>query len=301
MEAELAESAESVSVVDSVDEIKLSLWQTIAEMWNSFVGHLPYLLAGLTVVMLTWGITALLTSVGTRLLKNWHKRDSLKELIIRLLSIVVWGLGLILTAIVVFPGLTPSKALGGLGLVSIAVGLAFKDIFENFFAGILMLWRFPFETGDYIECDGINGRVEKVLVRMSYIRLMSGELVVVPNSFLFKKPVKIYADANFRRTSLVVGVSYSADLSEVIEVTKQCLQVCETVADSKPVQIAVANFNSSSMDIEVLWWTDAAPSKVRQSRSEVIITIKNELDRRNIHIPFPIRTLHFADSLEISQ
>jgi len=65
-------------------------------------------------------------------------------------SIAVWIAGLMLAAVVVFPGLSPTKALGGLGLMSVAVGFAFKDSFENFFAGFVLPWRYPFENGDYI-------------------------------------------------------------------------------------------------------------------------------------------------------
>lgn len=56
--------------------------------------------------------------------------------------------------------------------------MAFKDIFENLFAGILLLWRFPFERGDFIECEGIVGRVVDVTARMTRIRKSSGELMV---------------------------------------------------------------------------------------------------------------------------
>jgi len=103
---------------------------------------------------------------------------------------------------VLFPGLTLSRALRALGLVSIAVGLAFKDIFENSFAGILLLWRFPFENGDYIECEGLEGRVEEILIRMTKIGKTTGEAVVVPNSFLFKISVNVLTDRGSRRITI---------------------------------------------------------------------------------------------------
>ena len=164
--------------LDSLEDVQETALASINDLFDSFVAHIPYVVGAMAILLLTWGLTRLIDFLGHRLLGHWKKRESVKELILRLASILVTVLGLLLTAIVLFPGLTPSKALGGLGLVSIAVGLAFKDIFENFFAGILILWRFPFERGDYIHCENIVGRVERVLVRMSYIRLTTGELVV---------------------------------------------------------------------------------------------------------------------------
>ena len=84
--------------------------------------------------------------------------------------------------------------LAGLGLGSIAIGLAFKDIFENFLAGFLILMRKPMRIGDDIECEGLSGQVEQMSIRGTFLRKRSGELILVPNSFIFKKPVKILID-----------------------------------------------------------------------------------------------------------
>jgi len=286
-------------VVNTVDEVTTTLWQTIADMWNSFISHVPYIVAGALILCLTWLLTYILASVGTKVLGYWHKRESLKELILRLISILIWVLGLLLTAIVIFPGLTPTKALSGLGLVSIAVGLAFKDIFENFFAGILILWRFPFERGDFIECEGVSGKVEEVLVRMTYIRKTSGELVVVPNSLLFKNPVKILTNIEKRRVTITVGVAYGEKLSDAVALIKSTVNNCGTVLSNEAVQIFPNNFGSSSMDMEVTWWTGSKPSDTRKSRAEVVIAVKDALDNAGIEIPFPHRTLTFPQPLEM--
>ncbi|NND92107.1 MAG: mechanosensitive ion channel family protein [Granulosicoccus sp.] len=270
-------------------------------MLRSFVEHLPFLAGGMVTLVLTWGLANLISAFGTRVLGHWHKRESVKELIVRLLSIIIWVLGLLLTAIVLFPGLTPSKALGGLGLVSIAVGLAFKDIFENFFAGILILWRFPFERGDFIECEGLVGKVEKVMVRMSYIRETNGQLTVVPNSFLFKNPVTVLTSQPSRRVMLTTGVAYDVDVSDAVRIISQAVEACETLSPDKPVQVFPKAFGSSSIDIEIAWWTESTPLAVRRSTGEVVTAIKKALDEAGIEIPFPYRTLTFKEPLTVTQ
>ncbi|MGQ7843321.1 mechanosensitive ion channel family protein [Granulosicoccus sp. 3-233] len=287
--------------IDSLEEVQSTALNTLGEMLLSFIEHLPFLAGAMLTLLLTWGLARLVTAFGTRLLQSWSKRDSVKELIVRLLSIIVWVMGLLLTAIVLFPGLTPSKALGGLGLVSIAVGLAFKDIFENFFAGILILWRFPFERGDYIECEGLVGKVERILVRMSYIRETNGELTVVPNSFLFKNPVTILTSEPSRRVMLTTGVAYDVDVGEAVEVITQAVNACETLTRDKPVQVFPKAFGSSSIDIEIAWWTESTPLGVRRSTGEVVTAVKSALDKAGIEIPFPYRTLTFKESLPIRQ
>jgi len=293
------ETNDIVGAVDSVDEVTVTVLQTVSEMWLSFLSHLPYIFAGVAILLITWTLSQLLSKLGNKVLSRWHSRESLKELILRLLSILIWVLGLLLTAIVIFPGLTPAKALGGLGLVSIAVGLAFKDIFENFFAGILILWRFPFEKGDFIQCEDITGKVEKVWVRMSYIRKTSGELVVVPNSFLFKNPVEILTSDTVRRTTIAVGVAYKEDLAQAVALIEKTVKSCESVRDEHPIQIFPNQFGSSSMDMEVTWWTGSKPIDIRRSRAEVVIAVKAALYNANIEIPFPYRTMTFAEPISI--
>jgi len=264
-------------------------------MIRSFVEHLPFVFGSIVVLLLTWLLTTFLRRFGNRILSGWNKRESVKELIIRLVTIVGWVLGLLLSAIILFPGLTPAKALGGLGLVSIAVGLAFKDIFENFFAGVLILWRFPFERGDFIECEGLVGKVEKVMMRMSYIRETNGELTVVPNSFLFKNPVTILTSLPSRRVMLTTGVAYDVDIEEAVGVITKAIEQCETLTPDKPVQVFPCAFGSSSIDIELAWWTDSTPLGVRESRAEVVTAVKAALDKNGIEIPFPYRTLTFKE------
>jgi len=269
---------------------------TVAQMWSAFIGHVPYVIGGMVVLGLTWGLARLVDTFGGRLLNRIDRRESLKELVVRLITLTIWVLGLLLAAIVLFPGLTPAKALGGLGLVSIAVGLAFKDIFENFFAGILILWRFPFERGDFIECEGLVGRVERVLVRMSYIRKTSGELVVVPNSFLFKNPVTVLTSLDRRRVTIMAGVAYDEDVENAVSVIEAAVRACDTVLDARPVEIFPEAFGASSVDIAVTWWTGAKPLEVRQSRAEVVTAIKRALDDAGIEIPYPYRTLTFKSA-----
>ena len=225
-------------------------------------------------------------------------RQSLKDLTVKLVTIAIWLVGLLLTAMMWFPGLTPASALGGLGLLSIAVGFAFQDIFENFFAGVLLLWQFPFEKGDFIECEDISGKVEDINVRMTQIRQTTGELVLVPNSTLFKNPVTVLTDQHKRRMRLVCGVGYDEDVTSAVETVTKAIEGCSTVAKDRDIQCYPCEFNSSSVDIELTWWTDPQPGKMRASRAEVLVAVKVALDEAGIEIPYPYRTLDFKEPLK---
>ena len=267
-------------------------------IWNDFVAHIPYVAAALVVLALTWLASVLFSRVLGRVLDRARLRASLRELADRFASIVIWVAGILVAAMIVFPGLTPAKALGAMGIASIAVGFAFKDIFENFFAGVLILWRFPFENGDIIACQDITGEVVRVTVRMTEIRLPSGELVVLPNSILFKNPVEIITAPSRRRIAIVVGVAYGASVADAVKVIEKAVRDCASVDSDKAVQVFPQAFGASSIDIETAWWTGAGLLDERRSRGEVLTAIKSALDEAGIEIPFPYRTLTFKEPLQ---
>ena len=288
-------------IPDTVAEIQETVADTLGGVWKDFLEHIPFLLAGILFLLLTWLVAKLVSSTVNRVLRKRKTiRPSLRQLAQRAVKLLVWGFGLLLTAMIIFPGLTPAKALGGLGLLSVAIGLAFKDIFENFFAGILILLRFPFEKGDFIECEGVAGTVEEVEVRMSRVREPSGELVVLPNSVLFKNAVKILTARQKRRCSLMTGVAYSEDIDEAVQIIQGAVEECSTVDKTQEIQVFPCNFGDSSIDIEVTWWTDPTPGDHRKSKAEIVPAIKKALDTAEIEIPFPYRTLTFNEPLSLS-
>lgn len=293
------EAQAAATAPDNLGEVANSITDTLWAVWGEFVAHLPFLGLGVAVVLLTWAI-AWCSGYLTRRIVGPRARQSLHRLLDRLLSLAIWTLGLMLAAVIIFPDLSPAKALGGLGLLSVAVGFAFRDTFENFFAGMLMLWKYPFESGDFIECGEILGRVEQINIRMTTIRKVSGELLLVPNTLLFQNPTHVLTDRPIRRVTIMTGVAYDEDLATAIQVIDAAVADCESAIAGQPVQIFAHGFGESSMDIEVTWWCDSTPLGVRRSRHEVVLAIKQALDAAGIEIPFPYRTLTFKQPLELA-
>ncbi|MCA9146234.1 MAG: mechanosensitive ion channel [Planctomycetaceae bacterium] len=297
---QLARNTEGVAAVVNQIEVKkiINLSETanvvatsVRTLWEDLLVRSPLLLVGLLVLMFTALVNSLAQTIGKRVAKRSRLRGSLQDLILQLVTIAVWTVGLMLAAVIVFPGMTPAKALTVLGLGSVAIGFAFKDIFENFFAGILILWKYPFDKGDFVECNDVVGRIEDITIRMTMIRQVDGQLAVVPNAMLFKNPVDVLTSRKVRRTTVNCGVAYDADLNEARDVIQKAVESCSTVNTDEPVEIFAREFADSSINFEVTWWTGATPREIRESRDEVVRQVKQRLDDANIEIPFPQRTL----------
>ncbi len=280
----------------TMDALNIILGSVI-KMGESFLSHLPILIIAFVVLLITWLVNKLIYKILRSFLRSLHLRTSIVELLNKLVYITVWFVGLLVAAVIVFPDFTPAKLLTVVGFSSIAIGFAFKDIFENFLAGILILLREPFQLGDFIECEGMEGFVEDINIRDTNIRRVDGQRIVLPNAMLFKNPVKVRTDLDRRRITIMCGVAYGEDVDEAREVIHKAVDKLDSVDSDKKVQVFAQAFGASSIDFEVTWWTGSSPLEIRQSRDEVVASVKRALDDAGIEIPFPYRTLTFKEPL----
>ena len=275
------------------------LLEKINEMGIAFIKMLPMLGIASVAIILTWIVSRIILNILDKVLDKSHIRPSLQSLILTLSKIGIWTVGILVAAAIVFPSLTPAKILAALGLGSIAIGFAFQDIFENFLAGVMIMLRKTMRIGDYIKCENIEGQIEQINIRDSYVRQTDGQLVLVPNSKLFKNEVFIRTDQDYRRYQVVCGVAYDTDLAKAKNVIENAVNGLDVVNAKKPVQVFASEFNSSSIDFTVRWWSKSKPLDFMTSQDAVIMSIKKALDDAGIEIPFPYRTLTFKEGLGI--
>lgn len=277
------------------------LTERLKAMAGEFIEHLPLIGLGVLVLIVTWVVSKVVDSILETVLRKGRMRKTLASAYRKMTSILIWLVGIVVAAGVVFPSITPAKMLTALGLGSVAVGFAFKDIFENFIAGVLILMREPFRLDDFIECDGQEGFVEEITIRDTRIRQVDGQAIVIPNAQLFKNPVTVRTYQEKRRVTVICGVAYGEDVDACRQVIHDAVAGLETVDENHDVEIFAQEFAASSINFEVTWWTGSRPLEVRQSRDKVVAAVKRALDDAGIEIPFPYRTLTFKEALPIQQ
>jgi small conductance mechanosensitive channel len=277
------------------------LFRRINEMAAEFIRLLPQLSIALVVLLVTFVIAKFARRIAERLLEKTELRGTLVNLFETLIGVLIWVFGLLITMSIVFPGVTPANILAVLGLGSVAIGFAFKDIFENFLAGVLIMLRKQMRIGDVIECQDVEGRVEMISLRDTHLRHLSGELVVVPNAYLFKNPVTVVTQKPIRRHTVDVGVAYDVDLDAAQRVIAEAVNSCSTVDSSQKVEVYAKEFGDSAINFLVRWWAGSKPVEAHASRDEVVRAIKRALDRAGMEIPFPYRTLTFKEPLSLAR
>ncbi|NNK45460.1 MAG: mechanosensitive ion channel family protein [Altererythrobacter sp.] len=273
----------------------------VTAMMDGFVQSIPLIVVAIIILLLTGLVAGFAVKIADRITGKADVRPSLRNLVETLVKLAIWLFGVMLAAIVVFPDLTPGSLFAGLGIGAVAIGFAFQDIFENFLAGVLIMLREKMRIGDTIECEGIEGKVEHITLRETHVRALSGELTVVPNSILFKNPVEILTDQEQRRFDVVVGVAYDSNLDQAAEVIRKSVESVDGIILDKGIDVFAQEFNSSSVDFKVRWWTGSTNRDGHESRDKVIRAIKQGLDNAGIEIPFPYVTHTFKGAVPLDK
>ena len=218
------------------------------------------------------------------------------------IAFIVWGIYVIFAiALLKIP-------LGALSIVAAGlatgIGLALKDVLNNFIYGIqLMSGRL--RVGDYIECDGIRGKVESISYQTTTIQTMDGALMAFTNSTLFNENFKNLTKNNsYELVVIPVGVAYGSDVNEVREKLTGALKALyrkdsygrEVVDKKRGITVAFSDFGDSSVDLVVKQYV------LVEERIPYIAAAKeliyNTLNENGIEIPFPQRDVYIKQNVK---
>jgi small-conductance mechanosensitive channel len=263
------------------------VWQVFSQLFVRLIAHLPYLILGALVFVLFL--------IGARLIKRIliaagrrTRLDlTLADLLGRLASAFTIILGLFVAAVVIFPTFNPGDLIAGLGITSVAIGFAFKDVLQNFFAGILILWRRPFIVGDEIKVGSYEGTVEEITTRSTRVKTYDGERAVLPNGDVYTNAVLVRTAYNNRRVRLSVGIGYRDSIERARSVIREVLQKTEGVLQEPAPSVLVAELAPSSVNINVFFWTNSRQASVLRVIDSATTAIKLALDEAGIEIPYP--------------
>jgi small-conductance mechanosensitive channel len=207
-----------------------------------------------------------------------------------------------LSVTIVSPNLSPADLIASLGVSSVAIGFAFKDILQNWLAGILILMRRPFEIGDQIKVNGFEGSVERIETRATIIRQYNGKRIVVPNSEIYTNSVKVITANELIRSQYDVGVGYDQDRDQAMKILRETIEKTEGVETDKPIDVLPWDQADSWLTIRIRWWTKSERATVVKVFSDVILNTQNALDEAGIDLPFPTTVeIQNAHDLEEAQ
>jgi small-conductance mechanosensitive channel len=269
----------------------------IEALVQGFFWILPNLGIALVVFLLILGASwaAKRTIVG---LFHHRKHDDLGLLLGGFAKWALIAFGMLVVATIVFPSVQPANIISALGIGSVAIGFAFKDILQNWLSGLLILYRQPFRPNDQIQSGEFEGTVERIDARATLIRTYDGQLVVIPNSDIYTRAVTVRTAFPKRRSEYDVGIGYGDDIERAQAIILETLGQIPGIHKDPAPEALPWELDGSTVNIKVRWWTDSRRSNVVEGKSRAIAAIKKALTENGIDLPFPTRVVLFHDQTE---
>ncbi len=263
------------------------LLRSLQNLGVSFIAQLPFIVIGLAV----FGVVFVLARIVGRLIlvagERTRLQTNLAQLLSRLASGAITIFGVFVAAVVIFPAFKPGDLVTGLGITSVAIGFAFKDILQNFFAGMLILWRQPFVVGDQIRSGEYEGTVEEINIRSTRLKTYDGERAVLPNGDVYTRAILVRTAYDKRRVRFTVGVGYPDSLEKARSVITDVLDRTEGVLADPGAWVYVSELAASSVNFTVYFWVEPQQANVLKVSDRVASGIKLALDAAHIDMPYP--------------
>jgi small-conductance mechanosensitive channel len=241
-----------------------------------------------------WGRELILGLISRRVAEdNGGTLGNAMSLIRVLVSVALFALAIIL--ILDNLGVNVTALVAGLGIGGIAIGLAAQGIFSDLFASLSILFDKPVRKGDTVRYGNSIGTVERIGLKTTRLRSLSGEQLVMANTKLLEQEIHNLADGHSRRISLPFGIVYQTSAEKLELIPSLARAAVETRSGCRFVRCALLGFGPSSLDHEFIF--DSAtldPDALAADRSAVMVSLMRSFALHGIDFAYPTQTTFTA-------
>ena len=247
------------------------------------------------VVMVIFVLAGLLVGLCIRRMAHNRRRADLGAVIGSVARWAIWISGAMLALMILTPSIRPGDLIAGLGIGTVAIGFAFKDILQNLLSGILLLIRQPFAVGDQIVVGDYEGTVEHIQTRATLIKTYDGRRVVIPNADVYTDAVTVNTAFPIRRSQYDFGITYGSDTKLAMKVAVEAATGVERVMNDPGPEALSVDLGDFAKVVRLRWWTKSARTDVVHVASDVMLAVEDAFRENGVEIPFPTRTLYLHD------
>lgn len=188
-------------------------------------------------------------------------------------SLAAWVVGLFGFAAaltLVFPSVRPVDVLGGVGVITLAAGIAFQTVLGNAFAGIVILARDLYRVGDQVEVGGHAGTITHMGLSATTVQSFDGRKKLIPNSTMHSEVVTVQTGYETRRSAVPIEVDAGTDLDHAAAVAVAAMREVPGVMDEPEPQVLVASIATGAAELELRFWSGSRQFETRAAQSNVI-------------------------------
>ena len=244
-----------------------SVGQPFVDLWNKIVRIGPRWLVALAILVVSWVLARLIRKLVQKIVGRTSTEGHIDILIARGVEAVIIGIGVIVALSEV--GMSLSAAMATVGLASVGIGFALKDILGNLFAGVILLVQHPFTIGDQVRVGEQEGTVENVRVRDTQILSYDGERVFIPNQTVFNSPIINYTSTPTLRNDIRIGIKYAEDIEKARQIAVKILST-SVGTKNQPRPVVLVESEEEYVALILRFWVESDRNRNLKIRSDIV-------------------------------
>lgn len=270
------------------------------DSWSSFIQQVPGILTAIIIVAFGLLLAAKLTGLSKRAISRKTSDTITINFLGKLIKLTLSALVIIYALKVAGLTFIATSFFAAAGASAVIVGFAFRDIGENFLAGIILSFNRPFNENDTVLIGDIFGRVKNIEFRYTKLKTFDGRDVYIPNSDVITKPVYNYTEDGFYRFDFIVGIGYEDDIDAAIVLIMEVIQTAEdTWQDPLHQSFVMANeLSISTVNLKVHFWVKTLEYGMDALlvKSRVVSRVKRALLEKGFNLPADIKEIKLYGS-----
>lgn len=192
-------------------------------------------------------------------------------------------------------GIEVGAVVTGLGIGGIAAALAVQNVLGDLFASLALYFDTPFDIGDFVVTQGNNGNVEKIGLRSTRIRALSGEQLIFPNAVLANNLIQNYKRMDERRILFSLGLVYGTPYEKLKKVPLMIQRIIEQAGQTRFDRCHFASYGDSALVFETVYYVLSPDYAVYMDKQqEINFAVYQRFEEEGLEFAFPTQTLHLV-------
>lgn len=272
-----------------LEDIFMEFERLFQEIESYLIAKIPKLIIALLVVGIFYFILKKLKSAIQGKIRGVIEDPLVAGFFERFYYLFKWILLTIIFLSVIGKTSLITSILGAAGVSAFIIGFAFKDLGENFLAGIMLAFKRPFRLGDIIQSNNIKGVMKDINFRETHLKTFDGQDVYIPNAQLLKNPLFNYTIDGFMRFDIAFTVDYDSDIERAKDVILEEANKLSDVLSDKKAFVIVESADAPKVTIRLYYWMDSFNRSMSQGdlQSTIIVNCINRFKSLNISSPNP--------------
>lgn len=269
--------------------------EALLKTYNNFIDQLPGIGIGILIIILGTLIATWIGRFATKRISARTHDPLMSRFLGKAIKFTFVSIAIMLALKAAGLGGIATGILTAAGASAVVLGFAFKDIGENFIAGIILAFSRPYDVNDTVDIDGNFGKIKSLEFRYTKLKTFDGKDVYIPNSDVLTKPVTNFTEDGFFRWDFIIGIAYEDNITGAKQIILDALKKEENVIEDEEHENFVIEdkLDTSTVNLKVYFWVDTKDFRRMAliTKGLVVKSVKEALEEGGYYLPADIQEI----------